>query len=995
MDDEVRGMRSDDNLDRVREALERAEADGDAQKETALVESLGDIYLSSDNYEQALAQYKKVSESRHWHAFPPVAQARLCYKTARTHLGMGELERALRLVSKAERLMDQGDEPLLLGKIYALSGQINRRIGNHRDALAFSLRALDVLRHTPENREIASVQLTCGSIFLRQGDFSEAVRYFQDSLATYRRIQDEEGIAKAYNNLGVAYKNLCQWDSAEQSLGRAIEIDRRLGNYAGVALRSLNLGLIQFQRGDWEGSARRTEESLRMSRGVKDSMGVTLCSLALARIARHRRQWDRANRHAMEALRLSRNHGGKREIAAAFEEIGAWYFGRGQLRTAAAFFKKSLAVARGISEKSDHEADVNRRLSELATAEGRIAEAIDHGKRALKVAVAIRDRRLIGLGLRSLAAACRAAGKTKRASFYANRSVQIFDRAGIPFEMGRSLLESATIAQLNDDFGTARSQLAQAETVFLKLGADAYSCRVLIEFACMKIRSDRIEDSLVLLQKAERFLDPLLPGEDAERIYRLKRSIEDRFVECSLSAANRFLAFRESLQSRTGILGWIVRQLGADCGFLFLRVGSGKFEVAELHNLDKGEAVRRLAHMRERSSEEGRIAPAVSLGGSLDRSTNSFLVAPMGAMGDAGIYVERTVGSPLGLFSRRDLNFLVGVARGLDPSDPRVSSSFAGTETGGFEGVITRSKKMLDIVGMLRKLAGLNATILLQGETGTGKGLLAYELSKENPEPFVTINCADLTETILESELFGHVKSAFTGASTSKKGLFEVADGGTVFIDEIDKTSRRFQEKLLRVVDRREFKPVGSVMVKRVDCRIVCASNRDLLEEVEKRRFLKDLYYRLRVVSIQIPPLRERQEDIPPLVDHFLKLHSSAMCKEGVRFSEETVNLFSRYHWPGNVRDLENEVERAVALASPYETIGVSALSDELIAFSRLGVTTPVTGEKKLARMVEELEERVIREALKQSGGNKSETARRLGLTRKGLRNKIVRFGLE
>ncbi|MBN1825632.1 MAG: sigma 54-interacting transcriptional regulator [Candidatus Eisenbacteria bacterium] len=983
-------MQGDDRLDQVMKAIRRAEADGDARAEYGLLESLGDIYLASDNYELALSQFERIQNNGQWFSSSHVHRARICYKSAKAHLGLGVLETALRLVARAERLLEGEEEPVLLGRIFSLGGQVNRRIGNHQDALAYSLRALDMLRHSKENREVAFVQLTCGSIFLRQGNYREALRYFSDSLATYRRIDDDEGIAKAYNNIGVASKNLCQWENATDALSRAIEIDHRLGNYAGVALRSLNLGLIRYQTGDWDGATERIEESLQMFRGVKDALGVTLCSLALARIARHERRWVEAKRSLLEALRLSKRHGYRREIAASYEELGALYFSRGQHRTARAFLDQSLQVAREISERNDHIAEVNRRLAEEAIAGGRLDEATVFAKRGLKAAVGIRDKRLIGSGLRVLAMVKRKAGETKLASFYAARSVSIFEASGIPFELGRSLLEAAAVARLNDDIGTARSDLSRAEAIFRRLGADTYSCRVLIEFARLKTRTDRLEDALVLLRKAARFVDREYSGGESEEIRRLRERIEERFVEQSLCTSDRFLVFHESMNGGVSVLPRIAEQLAADGAFVFSRDESGAFRIVESLNGSADEALRTISRIGERWGLPGDVRPLVSFG----ETERSFLVAPVGGRNGTGLVVERRAGNQRGLFDRRDLGFLLALARNLRIALPAESVA-ANPEDKGFEGVISRSEKMKKIVDMLRKISGMNATILLQGETGTGKGLLAYEISKGNNAPFVTINCADLTESILESELFGHVKSAFTGAAVAKKGLFEVADGGTVFIDEIDKTSRKFQEKLLRVVDRREFKPVGSVRLKQVDCRIIVASNRDLGELVEKRRFLKDLYYRLKVISIHIPPLRERADDVPLLVEHFLADFSREMDKRDVRFSEEAVDLLRAYHWPGNVRDLQNEVERAVALATSGETLGIDALSEELVAFGRYEVTTPVTGEKALAQMVEELEGRVIRDALRQYDNNKSQVARILGLTRKGLRNKILRYEID
>jgi len=726
-------------------------------------------------------------------------------------------------------------------------------------------------------------------------------------------------------------------------------------------------------------------------------MTVTLCSLALARIARRDGHWNEARGHALEALRLSRRRANRRELAASYEELGAWCASRGRPHSAEAFFRRALSIAEPIAEKSDHVAEICRRLSEVAAARGRPSEAASLAKRALRAAVKIGDTRLVGLGLRALAAAVYAEGNAKLGAFYIARSVRIFESRGIPFELARSLLESARIARENRDLGSARSERARAESIFRRLGQGPESSRVLVEFARLKVLSGRFEDALVLLRKAERLDEEAGAAGGAGDIQALRSSVEERIASASLTESNRFLAFGESVRDRSGVLVRIARELSADRVFLFHLGEDDEPVIGECRGVSPAEARRLIEDLAPSRLGPGRIRPLLSIGGSGSPDPRARLLAPA-ASADAGVYADRSLAHSTRAFGRGDLDFLVGLAREIFGASPRLSSLpafLAASPTGaGFEGVVTQSKGMLDILSMLRKLSGLGTTILLQGETGSGKGLLAHEIARGEGSPFVTINCADLTETILESELFGHAKNAFTGAGAAKKGLFDVADGGTVFIDEIDKTGQRFQEKLLRVVDRREFKPVGSLDLRHVKCRIVCASNRDLRQEVEEKRFLQDLYYRLKVISIRVPPLRERPEDIVLLAEHFLANYSRAMGKE-VRFADEVLRLFTRYPWPGNVRDLQNEVERAVALASNGETVRIAGLSDELVSFAKSGLVARAAGERSLAGMVEELEERVIREALLQLGGNKSRAAERLGLTRKGLRNKIVRYGIE
>ena len=241
-----------------------------------------------------------------------------------------------------------------------------------------------------------------------------------------------------------------------------------------------------------------------------------------------------------------------------------------------------------------------------------------------------------------------------------------------------------------------------------------------------------------------------------------------------------------------------------------------------------------------------------------------------------------------------------------DPSSPPI------------RGLIGSSAAMQEVYATTRRVAASNASVLLLGETGTGKELIAkaiHELSPRGSGPFVRVNCGALSESLLESELFGHVRGAFTGAVANRAGRFEAAHTGTIFLDEINSTTPKLQVKLLRVLQEREFERVGDTETVRVDTRVIAASNRDLLDEVAKETFREDLYYRLNVVPIQLPPLRSRRDDIPLLVAHFLEHYNEANDRYVVHIDKAAIEALVKYHWPGNVRELQNVVERCVVMA--------------------------------------------------------------------------------
>ena len=293
------------------------------------------------------------------------------------------------------------------------------------------------------------------------------------------------------------------------------------------------------------------------------------------------------------------------------------------------------------------------------------------------------------------------------------------------------------------------------------------------------------------------------------------------------------------------------------------------------------------------------------------------------------------------------------------------------------------------------KLADAASNILVTGESGTGKELVARNLhtcSSRSDGPFVPVNCAALNPGILESELFGHGKGSFTGAIQSYAGLFEQADGGTLFLDEIGEIPPSIQAKLLRVLEDREIRRMGTSHVRRVDVRVVSATNVDLEPRVDGGDFRLDLYYRLSVLALHVPPLRERMSEIPELVDHFIGERGCAPRKLG----DDALEIFSRYAWPGNVRELQNEVERVVVLYPDSSKITPDMISDRIAQREGAGTfDMNLLYDYPLPRAVGYLEENLVRKTLAKTNWNKSQTARELGLSRQGLLKKIKRYGIQ
>jgi len=314
-----------------------------------------------------------------------------------------------------------------------------------------------------------------------------------------------------------------------------------------------------------------------------------------------------------------------------------------------------------------------------------------------------------------------------------------------------------------------------------------------------------------------------------------------------------------------------------------------------------------------------------------------------------------------------------------------------------FDGIISASSTMEEALNIAGRAAASKATVLICGESGTGKELVARAIHLSSPrkdKPFVAVNVAALAENLLESELFGHEKGAFTGADRQRKGRFELADGGTLFIDEIGEIPPTTQVKLLRVLQERVFERVGGTEQIQIDVRVITATNTHLEDMVKDGTFRKDLFYRLNVVRVQIPPLRKRKTDIPILIDHFLKKYSEENQKQLVSISKEAMDLLMKYDYPGNVRELENIIEQAVVLCrSDIITINDLPASIRGLSSDKSMIEVPVTGS--FQERVEAFEQRLILDALESANGVQTRAANLLGMSERHLRYKLKKYGLK
>jgi len=397
--------------------------------------------------------------------------------------------------------------------------------------------------------------------------------------------------------------------------------------------------------------------------------------------------------------------------------------------------------------------------------------------------------------------------------------------------------------------------------------------------------------------------------------------------------------------------------------------------------------------------------------------TKSLLCVPMRSPGGQIVGVFQVLNKKAGVFTALDMEILeilasqaaISMEHALEWDDlmqracqlkqENVDLKQALQHKDPLQEIIGNARSVLNVRSLIARVAPTDSSVLIQGESGTGKELVAkaiHRLSQRAQESLISLNCAAIPSELIESELFGHKKGAFTGSVADRAGVFSSAHKGTLFLDEIEATSPAMQVKLLRAIQTGEIRPVGENTAHQVDVRLICATNRDLQELVGLGLFREDLFYRINVFPITVPPLRDRQEDIPLLIQHFLRQSSIKTGKRVRGIDRAALELLSRYTWPGNVRELENEIERAQILAGEGGTISIRCLSQRIGRSVEETIREkPDDANLKLKDATEELERKMVRAALERFDGNRSLAARALGLSRQGLINKIYRYGLK
>ncbi|MCK4305792.1 MAG: sigma 54-interacting transcriptional regulator [Candidatus Eisenbacteria sp.] len=1006
---------------------------------------ISQVHLAADNPSAALESLKRAEAVASRGEKNALLGADLGIRIADCLRRRGELGAALERISEALDFLSTGGDPVLKGKALARQGAIQAGLGDYEDASGSCYQAYELLRASDEHVEIGLLELTLGTIHVRCGRISESQECFESALFTFRRIDHQEGIARALNNLGLVLKNGPRWADARDYLEQALAISQQAGNYARVASHCVNLGILYTKLCEWDSAEQSLKRGVVIHKEVGNTFGLTKALLAMGHLCRRRgRKEDAAARYA-EARKLCQEHAYGREMVLCWEAEGDLFLDGGCFEEARGSLQQGLELAVHVAPEGDLVPELQRRLAAVGLALNDFDDATRLAARSARGARKVGDSVEAGAALRVLGEALSRKGLDRPASRALQRAVNLLGQTPARLELAlaqKSLARHLAKVEVKQGSSPRRRRrrqvvdlLQEAWGFFISAELLEWAAETLVDLAEVRVSFGDLEGALRDIARAHALAEKRDRKDLLARLERIRGSLESSSAEAALLTYPEVEIIRAWTQlfSEGGaaetwfpsMLSFVADQLNSSAAILATPSSNGRLRVVARIGLEAAAARAILQIVEPHVGDKG-IALAAGLEDDprFSAQVNGILagVQSFAALslnlpkGKGLLYLDRRSPrrDPYGRGDLRVLSVLSGLLglglvqhrreRALERERRRAAQA-GSSRTGPFAAYLTCDPGILKSFSHLERVGDSATSILVLGETGTGKGLLAqciHKASSRYKGPFITVNCAAIPEGLLESELFGHVRGSFTGASRDKRGLFQEAHGGTIFLDEINRATLAVQAKLLHALDTREIRPVGATRGQNVDVRVICASNGDLRTAIRKSTFLEDLFYRLSDFSVHLPPLRERRGDIPLLLDHLFGLTCRELQRRPKGISREVKALLLDHGWRGNIRELIQVVRRLVALADEGEMIGPDLLPREVRTAGEPDATgtAPHTGLAAdpscagLREQVRRLERHLISQTLDATRWNRSQAARTLSISYPSLLGKIKLFGL-
>ncbi len=900
---------------------------------------------------------------------------------AKVYYSTNQWEKAEMVFREAERLYAKTGNLEGLAAISNNIGVIAMLQGEWDKTLEFYEKSLHQEQQRFNLNGISVCYNNLGALLEEKGDDRQSLDYLYKALHIQKMLSDRYNITNIYNNIGVTYMDNAEYDLADEAFNKSLETALTFNLTRNIISALNNLGALYFKSGNWAHAIEYFENAIERSK--ENSFLDGLCR--------------------------------------SYNNIGTVYEKRGEYTMAYDLYFKGLEI---VPELQDEilKAELYGNLGSILThlhkygkAYAYLVESYDFFK-----SINSKDKLMIE--------ACQKQAyyfiqtrNYESAVYYLEHSIKMAEAINSRVDIGNSYYLMALLERKNID--VAQDYLKQAIEIFVETKNNFELAQANYEYACILFEKQEWEQALQILQNNKKIIkdfdaikfleknDILIQKITKEHAIELK---ESRSQE---SLLNRFYEITQKLNEVSDFevlidsaLDNLVSLSEADGGILCLYNSSSvpdSWEYTIFKNFsNENEEYDILMHYIQETftSSQGKNMKQPHEAPQFNNIISFPLVIRNNILGVVLLFSKH--GSHY--FTEKIYNLMsalcnqiVVIIENIRHSNLAKSHAIIREELNAanwFTNIIGKSEKMQEIFQVIDKIKNTPTTVLLEGPSGTGKELIARAIhytSNRRNKKFVAQYCGALPETLLESELFGHVKGAFTGAAYDKKGLFEIADGGTFFLDEIADISLSTQAKLLRFLQEGEIKRVGSTKTQKVDVRVICATNVSLSDKVKSGEFRLDLYYRLNVIKIKVPSLKERKSDIPLLGIHFLDKYNKKMSKNVLGITDEAMKYLQNCDWPGNIRQLENEIERAVTLAENEAFIKPSDLSEEVFKYAENAETVDLLGKTTLKDAVEDLERKMIVNALETRANNQTQASKDLGLSRQGLIKKMKRYGLD
>ena len=832
--------------------------------------------------------------------------------------------------------------------------------GNYKDAIEDGLKAAKILADFPLNRRYGRAQLVLSKAYRLLGDLKNAEMRARDAVAAYRRANDIDGQVDSLNQLaGIAYLH-CDYSASvnflETAQGMIGENPRKVAQLTG------NLGRTRIRTGQWVQAEQDLVATVTRNHENHEDISEAMNLLSLGFLQMIKRQFLVAQRSLDAALEIINRIDLKYERVIYLEYAGELAFEKGDIFKAKAILSEAYRAGLTLSPGSALVSQSARRLAEVELTLDNFDEAMKYSQKALELALALGEKLEIGLSRSVIARVFAAQSDSEAALEHGRSAVEMLKVVGDPYELARTLLVYSDICMVAncEEPEKVRASLDEAHRLFRRLKLNYWMSETNFRAGVFACQRGDLAAGFRKLSRAEKGFASLDANTKVRAVAKYLRSLSEQAVALSVSGENNFKIFGtlmgpDELTDLQGsqmesILKVLLEKTGGDRALIFVPDASDD-TVLSSFAIDGAHIKRFTDRFGSLIGEEiAADRPTLLLDSRRDPFINelfvdvadvvaSVIVVPFKASNGSNgyLYLDRlSTDNCLSPFNQTQLNFAVGFSEliafkwveiqknKLLEDNRRLKSQLM--KEAAFPNIITRNSEMLSMLAQLRQVIDSNISLSVEGETGCGKDLLARAIhynSNRKDKRFISVNCAALPESLLESELFGYRRGAFTGADRDKPGLFEEADGGTFFLDEIGDMPLSIQAKVLRILEEKEIVRLGETTPRQVDVRVVSATNRDLKELMAAKQFRQDLYYRLSAMTFRLSPLRDRREDIPILAEHFI-------AQSGKKFSAEVLQALVAYDWPGNVRELENEIKKVILLAGDSAEINIELVSEKI-----------------------------------------------------------------